>query len=170
MAATLAGEIDLGHVGRRFAAPLDSGARLSRALLSYLVVLIAALLLLPFEFAMPDQLRITLGFSPLSTIAMCAMFVPYGFLTRRARVGRVGQHRFAIMLSAATLALVLETAQLFEMAHEASPWHVGAAVAGAGIGAWLCERAHAEANGTANASRALLLQLPLMGLDRKSVV
>ena len=164
MAATLAGEIDLGHVGRRFAASLDSGARLSRALLSYLVVLIAALLLLPFQFAMPDQLRIALGFSPLSTIAMCAMFVPYGFLTRRARVGRVGQHRFAIMLSAATLALVLETAQLFEMAHEASPWHVAAAVAGAAIGAWLCERAHAEANGTANASRALLLQLPLMGL------
>ena len=164
MAATLAGQIDLGHRDREFAAPLDSGARLSRALLSYLVALIAALLLLPFDFAMPEQLRIELGFSPLSTIAMCALFVPYGFLTRRARVWRVGQHRFAIMLSAATLALVLETAQLFEVTSDASPWHVAAAVAGAGIGAWLCERAHADASGTAHASHALLLQLPLMGL------
>jgi hypothetical protein len=164
MAATIAGEIDLVHRGLGQAVPLDSGARLSRALLSYLVVLIAALLLLPFEFAMPDHFRFQLALSPLRTVAAAAMFVPYGFLTRRARVGRVGQHQFAIMLSAAMLALVLETAQLFESTSDASPWHVLAAVAGAAAGGWLCERAHRDATGTANALHSLLLQLPLMGL------
>ena len=164
MAATIAGEIDLEHRGLGQAVPLDSGARLSRALLSYLVVLIAALLLLPFEFAMPDGFRFGLALSPLSTVAAAAMFVPYGFLTRRARVGRVGQHQFSIMLSAGMLALVLETAQLFAPTSEPSVWHVIAAVAGAAAGGWLCERAHRDATGTANALHSLLLQLPLMGL------
>ena len=164
MAATLTGELDLGHRGLVHATPLDSGARLSRALLSYLVVLIAALLLLPFEFAVPTRVEFQFAVAPLSTIATCAMFVPYGFLTRRARVGRVGQHLVSIMLSAGMLAVLLETAQLFEPACEASPWHVLASVAGAAIGAWLCERAHDDVNGTANALHALLLQLPLMGL------
>ena len=164
MSSTLAGEFDIGHAGAGYAEPLDSGARLSRALLSYLVVLIAAMSLLPFEFAMPAQIQFNFGFSPLSTIATCAMFMPYGFLTRRSRMGRMGQHRIAIMLSACTLALLLETARLFEPACDASPWHVLAAVAGAAIGGWLCERAHDDTNGTANALHALLLQLPLMGL------
>ena len=98
MAATLTGELDRGHRSLVHATPLDSGARLSRALLSYLVVLIAALLLLPFEFAVPTRVGFQFAFAPLSTIATCAMFVPYGFLTRRARVGRVGQHLVSIML------------------------------------------------------------------------
>ncbi len=164
MSATLARELDVSGRGLGYAASLDSGARLSRALLSYLVVLIAALLLLPYEFAMPAQVRFHLDFAPLSTLATAAMFVPYGFLTRRARVGRLGQHQLAVMLSAAMLSLVLETAQLFEPACVASPWHVIAAVAGAAIGTWLCERAHDDENGTANALHTLLLQLPLMGL------
>ena len=100
MSSTLAGEFDVRHAGAGYAEPLDSGARLSRALLSYLVVLIAAMSLLPFEFAMPAQIQFNFGFSPLSTIATCAMFMPYGFLTRRSRMGRMGQHRIAIMLSA----------------------------------------------------------------------
>jgi hypothetical protein len=164
MAATVAREL---HVAERVlvtTAPLDSGARLSRALLSYLVALIAALLLLPFEFVTPTQLQFPLTFAPLGALGVMAMFVPYGFLTRRSRMGRIGQHQFAVMLSAGTLSLVLETAQLFEPACQPSPWHVLAAVAGAAIGAWLCERAHHDASGTANTMRAMLLQLPLMGL------
>ena len=164
MAATLAQELHVASRALSRSAPLDSGARLSRALLSYLVVLIAALLLLPFEFAMPASVHIPLEFPPLSTLAMIAMFVPYGFLTRRSRMGRVGQHAVSVMLSAGLLSLVLEAAQLFEPACVASPWHVVAAVMGAAIGAWLCERAHDDAKGTANALHALLLQLPLMGL------
>jgi VanZ family protein len=164
MAATLARELHVASRGLGRAAPLDSGARLSRALLSYLVVLIAALLLLPFEFAMPAAVRIPLEFPTLGTLAVAAMFVPYGFLTRRSRMGRVGQHLASVMFSAGLLSLVLEALQLFEPACLASPWHVLAAVVGAGTGAWLCERAHDDANGTAHALRALLLQLPLMGL------
>ena len=164
MATTLDCDLDASDLGLGRTIALDSGARLSRALLSYLVALIAALTLLPFEFAMPAQLRFQLALDPLGTLATCAMFVPYGFLSRRSRFGRVGQHRGTVMLSAAMLALVLETAQLFEPSCDATLWHVFAAIAGALAGAWLCERAHDDANGTANALHALLLQLPLMGL------
>jgi hypothetical protein len=164
MAATIIREIDTAERGLGSAASLDSGAKLSRALLSYLVVLIALLLLLPFEFEMPAQVRLSLSVTPLGTLATAAMFVPYGFLTRRARVGRMGQHRFAVMLSAAMLSLVLETARIFEPACDASPWRVMAAVTGAVIGTWLCERAHIDESGTANTLHTLLLQLPLMGL------
>ena len=164
MAATIAQDIHASAHRASHAAPLDSGARLSRALLSYLVVLIAALRLLPFEFAPPTTVRTSLDFSPIGFLAMIAMFVPYGVLTRRSRTGRVGRHAGAILLSGGLLSLVLEAARQFEPACVASPWHVVAAVVGAGGGAWLCDRAHANATGTAIALHALLLQIPLMGL------
>lgn len=145
-------------------APVDSGARLSRALLSYLVVLIAALLLLPFEFRVPAHIAPDLSFSPLTTLVTLVMFVPYGFLTRRARTGRAGQHLLSVAISAGVLAMALELAQLFEPACVASPWHILAAMLGAVAGAWLCARAHDDAYGTTNAMNAMLLQLPLMGL------
>jgi hypothetical protein len=164
MAATLAQELHVAARGDVSAAPLDSGARLSRALLSYLVVLIAALSLLPFEFAMPARIAFDPAPYPLGALAMLAMFVPYGFLTRRARTGRLGQHRLAIALTAAMLALALETAQIFEPSSQASPWHLLAAVLGATVGAWLCERVHHDARSSTQALNALLLHLPLMGL------
>lgn len=150
------------EIGR--AAPQDSGARLSRALLNYLVVLIAALQLLPFEFASPDRLEFGMALSPLRTFASFAMFVPYGFLSRRARSGRLGGHPAAVILSAGMLALALETAQLFVPAAEASVWQLLASITGAAVGALLCDRARHTARGTAHAVQALLLQLPLMGL------
>ena len=164
MSATLAQELHVAERGLAHAVPLDSGARLSRALLSYLVVLIAALTLLPFEFAAPRGVTIDFTFSAVSTLATLAMFVPYGFLTRRARTGRIGQHVSAIALSAGLLALALESVQLFEPKCEASPWHLLAAIVGATLGGWLCERVHNQTNSSANAFHALLLQLPLMGL------
>ncbi len=164
MATTIGQEVHVSERGHEHAVPLDSGAKLSRALLSYLVVLIAAMLLLPFEFAVPEKFAFDLGLKPLGTIATMAMFVPYGFLTRRARTGARGQHLISIALSAAMLALALETAQLFEASHSPSPWDLLGAIAGATVGANLCERAHVDANGTANTLNAMLLQLPLMGL------
>lgn len=164
MSATLAPELHVAERGHGHAAPLDSGARLSQALLSYLVVLIAALTLLPFEFAAPATYRLDLTFSPLGTLATAAMFVPYGFLTRRARTGRFGQHLWAIALSAGLLALALETAQFYEPSCTPSLWHVLAAVSGAVLGGHLCERVHEGRDSSANALNALLLQLPLMGL------
>ncbi len=164
MAATLAQELHVADRGLAHTAPLDTGARLSRALLSYLVVLIAALTLLPFEFAFPGHGQFTLVVAPLSVLVTAAMFVPYGFLTRRARSGPRGQHVLAIALSAALLSLALEIAQLFVPSAAASPWHVLAAIAGAAIGALLCERLHDNARSSTHALNALLLQLPLMGL------
>ena len=163
MDATPAHEIHVDGRGSPRAAPLDTGARLSHALLSYLVVLIASLQLLPFDFAIPEQLRFSTALTPLSTLASLVMFVPYGFLTRRARSGR-GQHIAAVVLTAALLALALETAQLFSPTSVASVWHLLGAVSGAAGGAWLCERLHHDARGAANAVHAMLLQLPLMGL------
>jgi hypothetical protein len=164
MAATLAQELHVSEHGRVSALTRDTGARLSRALLSYLVVLIAALSLMPFEFALPERMAFRLAVAPLSVLATVAMFVPYGFLTRRARTGRRGQHVLAISLSAALLSLALEMAQFFSPAADPSPWHLLAAIAGAAGGAILCERLHDDAHSSTNALNALLLQLPLMGL------
>lgn len=164
MAATLTQELHASQHGRVHAHTHDTGARLSRALLSYLVVLIAALSLMPFEFALPASMEFRLATAPLGVLATAAMFVPYGFLTRRARTGRRGQHLLAISLSAALLSLALEIAQFFTPAAAPSPWHLLAAIAGAVGGAVLCERLHDDAHSTSNALNALLLQLPLMGL------
>ncbi len=164
MAATLRPELHVAERGLAHAAPRDTGARLSQALLSYIVVLIAALSLLPFEFVLPERVDFTLSVAPLSVLATTAMFLPYGFLTRRARTSRRGQHVLSIMLSAALLSLALEMARFFIPAAAPSPWHLFAAIAGAAIGATLCERLHDNARSSTTALNALLLQLPLMGL------
>jgi len=150
--------------GRAVAPSHDSGARLSRALLSYLIVLIAALVLLPYDFAIPAAYQFRFDTSPIGAVVMFAMFVPYGFLTRRARAGRFSEHLGMVMLSAGMLALALETAQLFVPATIASVWHLASAVAGAAIGAVSCERVYHNVRSTAQAAQAMLLQLPLMGL------
>ncbi len=164
MATTLAQELHLDAHGRARGMQPDTGARLSRALLSYLALLISALLLMPFEFVVPATLVPDLGFHAVPFLATLAMFAPYGFLTRRARTGRVGQHTLSIALTAGIFSLALETVQLFEPACDASPWHVVAAMIGASCGAVLCARLHDDQRGSANALHAMLLELPLMGL------
>jgi glycopeptide antibiotics resistance protein len=149
------------HVGP---VALDTGARLSRALLSYLVVLITALQLMPFQFAMPREFVLHTVITPISGLLTFAMFVPYGFLTRRARVGRVGRHMASIVLSAAMLSLALETAQLFQVSAQASLVHVLTAAVGAALGSALCQRVTGSDANAHHAVNALLLQLPLMGL------
>jgi len=155
---------DVFFEGRAVSPSLDSGARLSRALLSYLIVVIAALLLVPYDFVIPAAYQFRFDTSPSGALVMFAMFVLYGFLTRRARAGSRGEHVALVMLSAGMLALALETAQLFVPAGSASVWHLVSAVAGAAIGAVACERMHHNVRTTAHAVHAMLLQLPLMGL------
>lgn len=155
---------EVSFEGRALSPSHDSGARLSRALLSYLVVVIAALLLVPFDFALPATYEFRFDTTPSGALAIFGMFVPYGFLTRRARAGSHGEHLVMVVLSAGMLALALETAQLFVPAARASVWHLVSAVAGAAIGGVACERVHHDVRTTAHAVQAMLLQLPLMGL------
>ena len=91
MAATLVRELHHDAATREYVVPRDTGARLSRALLNYVAALIAALMLLPFEFAIPETLRIQLALDAVPFLATMAMFTPYGFLSRRAR----GRERLA---------------------------------------------------------------------------
>jgi VanZ family protein len=164
MSTTLAPDMHVAGGAELRAPVLDSGARLSYALLSYLVVLIAALSLLPFEFSTPSSVRFSAEFAPWSTIGSFAMFIPYGFLTRRARVGRIGSHFLTVALSASVLAVALETVRMFEPRCVVSVWHVVASMVGASIGAGLCARLHDDRYGASSTVYALLLQLPLMGL------
>jgi len=164
MNATHVHELHLADGQRVSRQRRDTGARLSHALLSYLVLLIALVTLVPYEFAVPDQLTPSLVVDPLGIAGMAALFVPYGFLSRRARTGRVGGHVMVIALTAALLAASLEVAQLFERASHASPWHILAATAGAAAGAVTCARVHAGQRTAAGALQAMLLQLPLMAL------
>jgi hypothetical protein len=164
MATTLAHEVAVPGERVQRHIPPDSGARLSYALLSYLVVLMAALSFQPFEFSTLQSVSVTFAFAPWRVLGSFAMFVPYGFLARRARTGRVGANVGAIMLSAIVLALAFEAVRLFEAEAMMSPWRVLASVAGAGAGALVCQRLHAEGSRASTATSALLLNLPLMGL------
>lgn len=141
----------------------DSGARLSRALLGFLALLMTALQLVPFEFAVPHGFAFSLEPSIGGTLVSVAMFVPYGFLSRRARAGSTGPGLAIVILSAALLAIVLEAAQLFVPAATASVWHLSGALAGAAVGSWGCDHLHAGDRGVTTVN-AMLLQLPLMGL------
>ncbi len=164
MNATHVPELHLADGQRVTLARRDTGARLSHALLSYVVLLIALVTLLPYEFAVPEQLAPSLAVDPMGVLGTLALFVPYGFLSRRARAGRIGEHVMVIALSAALLSAALEVAQLFERSCLASPWHILAAVAGASLGAVACARVHEGERSAAGALQAMLLQLPLMAL------
>jgi hypothetical protein len=163
MSATIAQTIHADDGRAIGLATVDTGARLSRALLSYLILLIAALTLLPFEFAIPETIDVTRRASPLSTLVAAVMFVPYGFLSRRAAVGRAGRHFASILLSGTTLSLALETVRVFEPSIDASFVRVIASVLGTGIGVQLCASISGERRGKVDAMHGLSLHLPLMG-------
>lgn len=145
---------------------VDSGARLSAAVLGYLLLLIGALTLMPFEFTRPAVLRVVVGWSLRDVLLNVALFIPVGFLTRRAWRGNRDPLALASIGVAALASLTIEVLQLFEPSRFASPFDVAANVAGAIVGVALLEgvvRGQATTEDELTTD-VLLLQLPLMGL------
>ncbi|MCU0618783.1 MAG: VanZ family protein [Gemmatimonadaceae bacterium] len=150
---------------RREAATIDSGARLSWAVLGYLGLLIAALTLMPFGFVVPRRPALTDIWTWHDIAFNTALFVPIGFLGRRAWRPRGALGGLTVIGVAALASVAVEGAQLFLPQRYPSLLDLAANVGGAVAGVALFDlvarrhRGHEE-----SASDVLLLQLPLMGL------
>ncbi|MCU0625815.1 MAG: VanZ family protein [Gemmatimonadaceae bacterium] len=144
-------------------AECDAGARLSVAVLGYLLALIGTLALMPFEFRIPASYDLAWDATWRDAALAAALFLPVGFLARRAT--RPRHDRFALSaMSLATVASVgIETLQLYTPHAHVSPWDVLAHVGGAACGVALFETV-ARRSSDEVTSDVLLLQLPLMGL------
>lgn len=146
-------------------ARVDSGARLASAILGYLLLLVGALTLMPFAFEQPVVFRVVLAWTPRDVLLNVALFVPIGFVARRAWRTRGDRYGLGVLALAVATSLVIEMLQLFEPSRFASPWDVAANVTGAVIGASILElvaRRHEDEDELT--TDVLLLQLPLMGL------
>jgi VanZ family protein len=164
----------LAHRGERptpyfVATRTESSARagLAGALLGYLLIVILAITLSPFDFHAPDPTRWTLSeWTVLDLTANVLLFFPVGFLLRQGGDAAVARRdRFA--LRAVVLGFVLsaniETAQLGLPDRWSSPWDVLTNTAGAWLGALVYDRVHQRLDPAAVLGR-LGLELPLMGL------
>ncbi len=166
-AASVAAIAPPAYAARRAAAATlpDSGARLSWAVLGYLGLLIAALTLMPFGFVVPEQPRLTDEWTWHDIAFNVALFMPVGFLVRRAWRPRGGGAGLAIVGVAALASIAIEGAQLFLPQRYPSALDVLTNVAGAAAGVALFDLiARRHRGDEEGASDVLLLQLPLMGL------
>ena len=140
-----------------------TGARLGRALLGYLVVMMAIITLAPFRFATSP----VHGLTPLWTASDLAMnvvmFVPIGFLVQLTRPSGSLARWWHVLLVGAAMSIGIETAQLFEVERYSSLFDVVTNALGAAIGAVLYAVAINRMQGP-TAARVLALELPLMGL------
>jgi VanZ family protein len=146
--------------------PLDSdvtGARLGRVALVYLTMAVAVITLGPFRFAPAPINGLRLIVRAFDVAMNIAMFVPIGFIHGLSRPR--GSSRD--LLGAAGLGLgisaLIESAQFFAPGRYPSPVDLATNASGAGLGAWLADRALRPVSGP-SALRASAVDLPLMAL------
>ncbi len=140
-----------------------TAARLGRATLAYLAVMMGIITLAPFQFAA----RPVHGLSPIwdwSDIVMnIVMFLPFGFVYQLTRPAGSPAPLWRVWALGALLSTCVETAQLFEATRYSSLIDVATNGAGALLGSvvysFVVARIQSE-----NAVRSMALELPLMAL------
>jgi glycopeptide antibiotics resistance protein len=144
---------------------IDSGARLSWAVLGYLGLLVAALTLMPFGFVTPVRPALTEIWTWHDIAFNTALFVPIGFLGRRAWCPRGTVGGLLVIAVAALASAAVEAAQFFLPERFPSLLDFAANAGGAALGVALFDIVARRHRGQEeSASDVLLLQLPLMGL------
>lgn len=140
-----------------------AATRLARALLAYLILMVAVITLAPFRFETGPVQGFTTVFGGRDFILNVVLFFPLGFVHRlgRARDEEVGVGR--AFLVGLALSAVIEGAQLFAPDRFPSFADLLANALGAALGAKACALALVRLPG-ATAVRALALELPLVGL------
>lgn len=150
-----------------------TGAKLGRAVLGYLVVVVLVVTLAPFVFRVPNGIHLTYwsadsrwhgAFDPIANVAL---FAPLGFLyaLTRAAVAPGAPHTMRrAWTGGLLLSLCIETTQLFEPARYASPTDVLTNAFGALVGAWLHRTIAGRLRSDALLAGGLALELPVMGL------
>lgn len=143
--------------------PVDTGARLARALLAYMGLVTAVVTLLPFDFALPSHPRVMLTGGIVDVVANVALFVPLGFLYALTRpAGTLSLRRVAVL--AVLTSSGIEVIQLFEATRFASLSDVLANGTGAVLGAIAQRRLARRIALDAHTVGRLSLELPVMGL------
>lgn len=141
----------------------ESGQRLVRAVLAYLLAIVLIITLLPFRFGVPAHPRIALFAPVLDVISNVLLFAPLGFLYRLWR-GKEHASPLRVLALGLVASTLIECTQLFEVERYPSPWDVLTNGLGAGLGALLYVRLERRLAVDARVVGRLSLELPLMGL------
>jgi hypothetical protein len=142
----------------------DSGVRLSRALLAFMALLLAATVLRPGQSAVATP-WVVATWAPLADVLLSlSAWVPFGFLLRRARPRDASHWAASVLAYSVLLAAGLEL--LRTVLHETpfTPVLVGARVGGAMLGAGLLVLIDTRVRLSNGAVTALLLDLPVMSV------
>lgn len=136
---------------------------LNYALLLYMCIIVLLITLIPFEFRVPDQYKITWSTNPTDLITNIFLFVPIGFLFKLSR----GNNRDSLCLVPLLFSLILSTAIEFFQAFIPGRYTQVIDVATNGLGAWAGALIFTFLKGQLegeHAGRLFALELPLMGL------
>ncbi len=142
-----------------------TGRRLGLLLLGYQATAVAAIVLAPFRFAVPEHLApVWIGPPPgrLSDLLLnIVLFTPLGFLADRLRGGRTSPFRIALL--GAAISLGLEATQLFIPGRYSTASDVMANALGALVGALASLVVRRLVGDAARLVGRLFLDLPLIG-------
>jgi VanZ family protein len=142
----------------------DTASRLGFALLGYMLSVTLIVTLVPFRFDAPEQWHVMLTGNVTDFVANILLFVPLGFLYRLARPSPTDRFGVSVLFIGALVSALIEAAQLFSSARNASALDVVANAAGAWLGAWAFDRVTRHGTKRAHVLGSLSLELPIMGL------
>jgi glycopeptide antibiotics resistance protein len=141
----------------------NTGGRLAIALLAYMLAVTLIVTLLPFRFRAPQQWHVLATGDLRDLVANVLLFIPLGFLYRAARPSPRRGLAVSVFFVGAAVSALIESAQLFVSARDASVLDVASNALGAWLGACAFDRiARFGSNG--RLLGWLALELPIMGL------
>ncbi len=143
--------------------PSTPAAQLARAVLAYLILMIAIVTLAPFRFASAPVHGFSAHWNIRDLVLNVVLFVPVGFVLQLGRPRGSAAAWVPALLAGAATSAIIELAQLFSPLRYPSLADLATNATGAAVGAMLAARATRTIAG-AGTVRALALDLPLIGL------
>jgi len=136
---------------------------LNYALLIYMCIIVILITLIPFEFRVPEQFKITWSTNFADLITNIFLFIPIGFFFKLSR----GNTKDSLCFAPLLFGLILSTAIEFIQAFIPGRFTQAVDVVTNGLGAWLGGMIFAFLGSQlkgGHAGRLFALELPLMGL------
>jgi glycopeptide antibiotics resistance protein/uncharacterized membrane protein YozB (DUF420 family) len=143
---------------------LETGRRLTLAVLGYYLAVVAVITLVPFRFVVPEQLAWKPVIDGTDFLGNVLLFLPFGFLYRLSRRASGGSESARALVVGLLASAAVECTQLFEPERYPSHLDIIANALGAWAGALLCAAALRRIRAPDALVGRLSLELPLMGL------
>jgi len=112
-----------------------TGRRLGRAVLGYLIAMVAIITLSPFRFALTPQHGFIYEWTEPDILLNIVLFVPLGFIFQLSRPKGVPMDLWQALLFGAAFSTTIETVQIFEASRYSSLMDVASNTLGCGLGA-----------------------------------